>query len=62
MSKEKKECQQQFASLMRQCAKIAESDPEVAHVEADKAMCLILEETGFHEGVAIFRDMTKWYA
>lgn len=38
------------------------SDEEAAHVVADNLLCLILDEHGYGDGVAIFKSMKKWYS
>jgi hypothetical protein len=38
------------------------SDPEMDHVRADELLCEVLEQLGYGEGVAVFRDAKKWYA
>jgi len=37
-------------------------DTECAHYEMDKAMCDLLEQLGYGDGVQVFRDAHKWYA
>jgi hypothetical protein len=50
----------QFASLMRKIE--GDGDIEGGHIEADELMCELLDSLGYHEGVAIFQSMSKWYA
>ena len=38
------------------------SDFEVAHVNADQILCVLLIELGFQEVVDEFRKIGKWYS
>jgi hypothetical protein len=37
-------------------------DTEMAHVEADKVLCSLLEFEGYEEVVELFNKLKKWYA
>lgn len=37
-------------------------DPESQHGDADDLLCRALSELGFHEGVALYESLIKWYA
>lgn len=51
---------EEFAARMREISK--NGDFEVAHVDADDLMCLVLTQLGYEEGVEVFENMEKWYA
>lgn len=36
-------------------------DPKTAHIMADRIICELLEDLGYGDGVAIFREGDKWY-
>ena len=38
------------------------SDKEDRHYNADELMCDLLHSLGYGEGVAIFKEIDKWYA
>lgn len=50
----------EFASLMRKIE--GDGDIEGGHGEADELMSELLDSLGYHEGVAVFQSMSKWYA
>ena len=35
---------------------------ETAHIDMDEAMCDLLRELGYGEGIDVFEDTPKWYA
>jgi len=37
-------------------------DTEMAHIEADKVLCSLLEYEGYEEVVKLFNQLKKWYA
>lgn len=37
-------------------------DAEVAHYDADQALCELLEEIGYHEVVKAWGNVRKWYS
>ena len=39
-----------------------ERDTEHAHAEADRILCLFLDELGYHDVVYAYRRVDKWYA
>lgn len=39
-----------------------DGDPEAAHSEADRVLCLLLSEIGYDDVVAEWDKITKWYA
>ena len=49
-----------FAETMRELDALG--DEEIKHSMADDLLCETLERLGYGEGVAVFRDMDKWYA
>ena len=52
----------EFAECMETIAEVCEGDTEMRHIDMDNAMCGMLEQLGYEEGVAIFRKSLKWYA
>lgn len=38
------------------------NDTEILHMEMDAAMCNLLIDLGYREGVEIFQGVPKWYA
>ena len=50
---------QEFKEKMERLSKL---DTERRHIEMDDAMCELLRELGYGEGVEIFEDVIKWYA
>ena len=51
----------EFAECMKTIAEVCE-DEEVCHIDMDNAMCGMLEQLGYGEGVEIFRNTPKWYS
>ncbi len=49
-----------FEIQMREIAK--GTDLEASHGYADKLMCDLLKSLGYGKGVAVFENMSKWYA
>lgn len=41
---------------------LGKSDPEIAHVNADKVLCELLTSLGFSDVVEEFKKVPKWYA
>ncbi len=37
-------------------------DTEMAHVEADKVLCVLLKHEGYEDVVEAFNKLKKWYA
>lgn len=37
-------------------------DTEMAHIEADKVLCSLLEYEGYEEVIKLFNQLKKWYA
>ncbi len=37
-------------------------DKELAHIEADHILCVLLEQEGFDDVVKEFTKLDKWYA
>lgn len=53
---------QEFAEIMEARYKDSFIDEEYAHRNADGCMCELLKSLGYHEGIEIFKKMSKWYA
>ena len=55
---------EEFRERMKELSDKAEDPGQRmgAHEEADDLMCDILEEFGYGEGVAIFKEMYIWYS
>lgn len=41
---------------------IEDGDWEVAHSNADEVLCVLLEQLGYEDVVAKWRQVGKWYA
>ena len=52
----------EFGAVMRHISEECGGDIEGAHAMADEAMCKLLIDLGFDDGVKIFDEMDKWYA
>ena len=56
----------EFAEKMKSIAETETEykalDVEVRHVDMDNAMCELLTELGYGEGVKIFKNCYKWYS
>jgi len=50
---------EEFAKAMERIA--SQRDPAYSHVQADAAMCIILRDLGYGEGITYFENMRKWY-
>ncbi len=53
---------QRFKELMQELKNDFGDDPEIFHSRADALMCLMLEELGYADGIAIFDKQERWYA
>lgn len=54
-----------FRELMDEMAAHVQKEPTDAdetHLAADNLMCEILEQFGYGEGIAAFKEMPKWYS
>ena len=51
-----------FEQTMRRIADDKDYDEEVNHNWADLVLCDALKMLGYEKGVAIFKDLPKWYA
>jgi hypothetical protein len=51
---------EQFAQKMQELADAP--DREIAHIDADEAMCSLLEAFGYCKGTNIFRKSETWYS
>lgn len=55
---------EQAAEAMRQIfgtGNFMNRDEAKTHPEADELLCELLEDLGYNEAVAVFRDAPKWY-
>jgi hypothetical protein len=62
MSKPKKMTPEEFKRRMALIESDDDYDTEEGHAKADALLCECLESLGYAEGVAIFRELHKWYA
>lgn len=53
---------QRRAELVEQLDGLKEGHPEFSHQEADAILCIALQELGFHDIVAAWARVPKWYA
>lgn len=53
---------EEFTTRMRQISEEMGDDPEIAHGAADDLICDLLGSLGYTDGVAEFKNLSKWYA
>lgn len=57
---------EEFAEQMRHIVERSDKpdgiEMEMRHIAMDDAMCDLLTELGYEDGVKIFLDTSKWYA
>lgn len=53
---------EQFKDEMQNLRETMGGDSEAAHLAMDNAMCRVLVELGYRDGVALFDKQDKWYS
>lgn len=53
--------EEEWVNYIREYA-VEDGDPEIAHTEADKALCLFLRSLGHFKIVEEWEKVKKWYA
>lgn len=56
----KKEAENMAIKKLLECAK--NDDIEIAHIDADNALCNLLIVLGYENIVNLYRKVSKWYA
>lgn len=51
-----------YESKLKALAALSKSDPETAHVEADKLLCKLLSSMGCNSIVEAYKQIDAWYA
>jgi len=49
-------------AMVAQLSPLPDGDPEAAHKEMDKLMCIVLRQLGYENGVEVFERQDKWYS
>ena len=53
---------EEFYEAMKEIDGNYRYDEEMAHIKADDLMNQVLSDLGYDKGIAVFTQMSKWYA